>query len=76
MSESNSVECNFNEKTYYQKNRDVILNTANDYYKNNKKRLREQAGDKYSNLSEEEKIKKENMKKIDIIICLKKRKKD
>ena len=29
--------------TYFQKNRDVILNKAKDYYENNKKRLREQA---------------------------------
>ena len=62
--------------TYYQRNRDVMLNKAKDYYKNNKERLREQARDKYRNLSEEEKIKKENMEKIDISICLKKRKKD
>ena len=26
--------------TYYQKNRDVMLNKAKDYYKNNKERLR------------------------------------
>ena len=31
----------------------------------------EQARDKYRNLSEEEKNKKENMGKIDIVICLK-----
>ena len=63
--------------TYYQKNRVVILNRAKDYYGNNKKRLRVQARDKYRNLSEEEKkLKKENMGKIDIVICLKKRKKD
>ena len=61
--------------TYYQKNRDVILNRAKDYYENNKERLRVQARDKYRNLSEEEKNKKENMEKIDISICLKKRKK-
>ena len=29
--------------TYYQKNKDLILNKAKDYYKNNKERLREQA---------------------------------
>ena len=29
--------------TYYQKNQDVILNKAKDYYENNKERLREQA---------------------------------
>ena len=62
--------------TYYQRNRDVILNRAKDYYENDKERLREQARDKYRNLSEEEKIKKENMEKIDVTICLKKGKKD
>ena len=44
--------------TYYQKNRDVILNRAKDYYENDKERLREQARDKYRNLSGEEKNKK------------------
>ena len=61
--------------TYYQKNRDVILNWAKDYYKNDKKRLKDQARDKYRNLSEEKK-KKENMGGIDITIYLKKRNKD
>ena len=61
--------------TYYQKNRDVILNRAKDYYENDKEKLIEQARDKYRNLSEEEKNKKENMEKLDILICLKKRKK-
>ena len=41
--------------TYYQKNRNIILNKAKDYYKNNKERLKEQARDKYRSLSEEEK---------------------
>ena len=40
---------------HYQRNRDVILNSAKDYYENDKKRSREQARDKYRNLSEEEK---------------------
>ena len=44
--------------TYYQKNRDVVLNRAKDYYGNDKKRLRVQARHKYRNLSEEEKNKK------------------
>ena len=61
---------------YYQRNRDVILNRAKDCYENHKQRLREQARDKYKNLSEEEKNKKENMVKINIVICLKRRKKD
>ena len=41
--------------TYHRRNRDVILNRAKDYYENDKQRLREQARDKYRNLSEEEK---------------------
>ena len=44
--------------TYYQRNQDVILNRAKDYFENNKERLREQARDKYRNLSGEEKNKK------------------
>ena len=57
MSECNSVECNSIKNTdlTYQKNKDVVLSKAKDYYKNNKDRLREQARDKYRNLSEEEK---------------------
>ena len=44
------------EKTYYQRNRDVILNRAKYYYQNDKERIRELAGYK----SEEEKnIKRE-----------------
>ena len=49
--------------TYYQKNWDVILNRAKDYYENDKERLREQARDKYRNLSEEEKNKKREYRK-------------
>ena len=44
--------------TYYQRNWEVILNRAKDYYENDKNRLREQAKNKYRNLSEEEKNKK------------------
>ena len=64
------------EKTYYQRNTEVILNRAKYYYENNKERLREQARDKYRKLSEEEKNKRENIEKTGIIICLKKRNKD
>ena len=42
--------------TYYQKNRDVILNRANSY-ENNKKKVK-RARDSYRNLSEEDKNKK------------------
>ena len=62
--------------TYYKKNRDMILNRAKDYYENDKERLRKRAREKYRNLSEEKKIKKENIGKIYIAICLKKRKKE
>ena len=44
--------------TYCQRNQDVILNRAKDYYEIDKERLREQARDKYRSLSEEEKNKK------------------
>ena len=44
--------------TYYQKNKDVILNRAKDYYENDKERLKEQARYKCRNLSEEEKNKR------------------
>ena len=52
--------------TYYQRNRDVVLDRAKDYYWNDKERLREQATDKYWNLSKEEKKPrlKKNIKKI------------
>ena len=63
--------------TYYQRNRDVILNRATNYYENDKERLREQARDKYRNLCKEDKNKKKRIwKKADIIICLKKRNKN
>ena len=40
MSESNFIEHNFVEETYYKKNKDVILNRAKNYYKNDKERLK------------------------------------
>ena len=74
MSDSNLVdkminikmsECNSVDLIYYQRNRNVILNRVKDYYENDKERLRQQARDKYRNLSEEGKnIKKEYGKKI------------
>ena len=51
MSESANLTC-------YQRNRDLILNKAKDYYENDEERLRGQARDKYRNFSEEEKNKK------------------
>ena len=41
--------------TYYQRNRDIILNRAKDFNEKDKERLRGQARDKYKNLSEEDK---------------------
>ena len=42
--------------TYYQRNRETILNRGKKYYENKKEILREKARDKYRELSEEEKI--------------------
>ena len=44
--------------TYYQRNKNGILNRTEDYYKNNKDKFRKQARDKYRNLFEEDKNKK------------------
>ena len=41
--------------TYYQRNREVVLNKAKDYCKNNKDRLMKQARGKCINLFEEKK---------------------
>ena len=45
------------------KPREIRLNRAKDYYENNKQRLRQQARDKYRNLSEEDKKKKREYRK-------------
>ena len=63
LGECNSIECKPVELTYYQRNRNVILNRAKDYYENDKERLRRQARDEYRNLSEEEKNKKREYRK-------------
>ena len=41
--------------TYYERNRDVILNREKDYYENNKELLRERAKNKYRELPKNEK---------------------
>ena len=53
-----------------------MLNRAKDYYKNNQERLTEQARDKSKEYVKRKTIKRENMGRIDITICLKKRTKD
>ena len=53
------------ETTYYQRNREVILNRAKDYYENNKELLRGKAKNRYIELCEEEKnIKRDYEKKM------------
>ena len=54
------------EKTYYQRNRDVILNRAKDHYENDEERSREQARNKYRSLLEEAKKQKERIWKKQI----------
>ena len=50
------TECNSIKTTYYQRNRDVILDRAKKY-ENNKKVLKDKARDKYRDLSDEKKYK-------------------
>ena len=50
--------------TYYQKNRDIILKRAKDYYYNNIETIRKNMRDKYKILSEEEKGKIKIYQKI------------
>ena len=57
MSGCNSTESA--DLTYYQRNQDVILVRAKDYYENDIERLKEQATDKYRNLYEEKNKKRE-----------------
>ena len=54
------------EKTYYQRNRNMILNRSKDYYKNDKERLKEQVRDKYrKNYLKKIRIKREYMEETD-----------
>ena len=62
--------------TYYQRDRDVALNKAKEYYKNNNKRLNNKQEINIEAYLKKIRIKKENMEKIVIIICLKKRNKN
>ena len=61
--------------TYYQRNGEIMLNRAKDYYENNKERLREQARNIETYLKKIKK-KRENMEKIGTRICLKKKSKN
>ena len=68
MSESDDL-------TYYQRNWDVILNRAKDYYGNDREIESKQEINTETYLKKK-KTKQENMVGIDIKICLKKRNKD
>ena len=57
---------NIRKKTYYQRNREKLLNRAKKYYENTKERLREQAQSKYIDSLTKKKIKRENIGEIDI----------
>ena len=63
-----------NNSTYYQRNREIILSRAKDYYENDKERLREQEEINIETYPMKIKRKRENAEKIDIIVCLKKKK--
>ena len=63
------------ETTYYERNRDVIVNRAKDYNKNDKERLRIMREINTEIYWKRKKTKRDNMEKIDII-CLKKRNKN
>ena len=63
-----------NNSTYYQRNREIILSRAKDYYENDKERLREQEEVNIETYPMKIKRKRENVEKIDIIVCLKKKK--
>ena len=54
------------EKTYYQRNKEVILNRAKEYYRNNKEVIREKARNKYRESSDEQKKYKERIWKKQI----------
>ena len=58
MTECNCIACNSVEESYYQGNRDVILNRTKNYYEDDEERLKKQARDKYRYLSKEEENKK------------------
>ena len=66
-----------NNTTYYQKNGDVILNRAKDYYKTDLKKDEKSKQEINTDIYLKKiRIKRENMEETDTIICLKKRNKD
>ena len=62
--------------TYYQKSKEIMLNRENDYYEIGKERLKSKQLINIETYLKKIKRKIENMEKIDIEICLKKRSKN
>ena len=62
--------------TYYQRNRDVMLNRSKDYYEIIKRDYESTPEINIETYLKEKNIKRENMEKIDTTICLKKKYKD
>ena len=48
---------NIQKETYYQHNRDTLLQKSKDYYENNKEQRKEYRKNKYNNMTNEEKLK-------------------
>ena len=59
--------------TYYQRNRDVILNRVKYYYGNDKERLRGKQETNTKTYLKKKKMKSENMEVADTAICQKKK---
>ena len=59
--------------TYYQRNKEIMLNRAKDYYENDKERQESKQEINIETYLKKIKRKRKNMVKIDIEICLKKR---
>ena len=62
-----SLHTKMSETTYYQRNKEVILNRTKDYYENNKEVLRERERrrkNRYHNMSEKDKQKLKEYQKI------------
>ena len=58
--------------TYYQKNKDLILNKAKNYYENNNEGQKNRREINIEAYLKKKKIKGENTERIGIVICLKK----
>ena len=62
--------------TYYQRNREKLLNRAKDYYQMIKKGKESKQEINIETYLKKIKRRRENMEEIDIVICLKKRSKN